>query len=261
MNDLIKDGDAVLIYLDAKRNWIKIVKSGEEFHTNKGVISYDDIIGKPYGILIKSKANVTFGVYKPLGMDWAYQLGRATQIIYPKDAAAIIIHAGITAGSRVLESGTGSGALTQILAQIVGTTGHVYTYEIKEKNYKTAQKNLLKVIGDLNNITMKLKDVCEGIDEDNLDAIILDMATPWEVVPHAWEKLKPSGVFASYSPTIEQIMKTTKALTEERKFGMIKTIEVLEREIMVREGKTRPVTWMVAHTGYMIFARKQIKEI
>ncbi len=261
MENLIQDGDYVLIYLDVKRNWIKKVESGKEFHTNKGVIKFDDIIGKPFGTIMKNQANVIFGFYKPISSDWAYQLGRATQIIYPKDAGAIIINTGIGAGSHVLESGTGSGALTQILARIVGPTGHIYTYEIKEKNYKTAQKNLNKVLKDLGNITMKLKDVCEGIDEDNLDAVILDMATPWEVVPHAWKKLKDSGVFASYSPTIEQIMKTAKALSEDKKFGMIRTIEVLEREIMVREGKTRPVTWMVAHTGFMIFARKQIKDL
>ena len=104
------------------------------------------------------------------------------------------------------------------------------------------------------------QDIHDGIKEDNVDAVIFDLATPWELTEIAHSALKPSHYLASYSPTIEQVMKTCKALSESGKWGMIKTLEVLQREIMVRENKTRPTTWMVAHTGYMTFARTMVED-
>jgi tRNA (adenine57-N1/adenine58-N1)-methyltransferase len=184
-------------------------------------------------------------------------MGRNTQIIYSKDAGAILSEAGIGAGSRVVESGTGSGALTWVLSNAVGDSGHVYTYEIREDMHTSAKKNLEKY-AHINRITMHHQDILKGIKEKEIDAVVLDLATPWDVVNVAHEALRPSHFLVSYSPTIEQVMKTCKALSLEGKWGMIKTIEVLQREIMVRENKTRPTTWMVGHTGYMTFARKMV---
>lgn len=186
-------------------------------------------------------------------------MGRNTQIVYPKDAGIILVEAGIGAGMRIVESGTGSGALTSILSRAVGPSGHVYTYEIREDNFMGAQKNLAK-FGLTGNVTQYRQDILEGIKEDNIDAIVLDLATPWLLVDKAHRALKSSCFLASYSPTIEQTMKTCRALGEGGKWGMIKTLEVLQREIMVRENKTRPTTWMVAHTGYITFARTMIGE-
>ncbi|MBN2227975.1 MAG: tRNA (adenine-N1)-methyltransferase [Candidatus Thorarchaeota archaeon] len=260
MQELIQDGDIIFIFLDAKRNWIRRVKSGEQFHSNKGLIVYDDIIGKPFGIKVESHSGVVFQIHRPSATDVQIAMGRNTQIIYPKDAGVILVEAGIGAGARVVESGTGSGALTGILARAVGPTGHVYTYEIREDMYLGAKKNLEK-FGLEENVTQYNQDILEGIKEQDLDAIVLDLATPWLVVDEAHRALKPSRIFVSYSPTIEQTMKTCQALSSEGKWGMIKTLEVLEREIMVRENKTRPTTWMVAHTGYMTFARKMVEEV
>ena len=158
---------------------------------------------------------------------------------------------------RVVESGTGSGALTSILSRAVGPSGQVYTYEIREDMYNGAKKNLEKY-GLTENITMHHQDILEGIKEEDIDAVVLDLATPWELTDEAHRVLKPSRCIASYSPTIEQTMKVCKALGTEGKWGMVKTLEVLQREIMVRENKTRPTTWMVAHTGYITFARTMI---
>lgn len=230
------------------------METGEEFHSNKGIIKFDDVIGKPFGIRVESHSGTVFQVHRPSQTDIQISMGRNTQIVYPKDAGTILIEAGIVAGSRVVESGTGSGALTSILARAVGPQGHVYTYEIREDMYRGARKNLERY-GLLDNVTMHNRDILEGIEEENLNAIILDLATPWELVEEAHRVLRPSCILSSYSPTIEQSMKTCKALGECGKWGMIKTLEVLQREIMVREGKTRPTTWMVAHTGYMTFAR------
>ena len=254
MQDPIQDGDLVYIFMDGKRNWIRRVKAGDSFHSNKGILAYDDMIGKPFGHKMESHSGTVFQIHRPSHTDIQIAMGRNTQIIYPKDAGTILVQASISAGSRVVESGTGSGALTGILARAVGPTGHVYTYEIREDMYIGAQKNLTK-FGLTDNVTQHHQDVLEGIKEDNIDAIVLDLATPWLLVDEAHRALKSSCYLASYSPTIEQTMKTCKAMSEEGKWGMIKTLEIFQREIMVRENKTRPTTWMVAHTGYMTFAR------
>ncbi len=254
MPERIEDGAHVFIFLDHRRNWIRRVKKGEQFHSNKGIIEYDDIIGRPYGIKVESHSGKEFQIHKPSQNDIQISLGRNTQIIYPKDAATIINEAGIVNGSRVVESGTGSGSLTWILSRIVGDKGHVYTYEIREDMYNGAKRNLERY-ANMDRITMYNQDIMDGIKEEDIDAAVLDLATPWLVVNEVHRVLKTSHFIASYSPTIEQVMKTCKALSEEGKWGLIKTIEVLQREIMVREGKTRPTTWMVGHTGYMTFAR------
>jgi tRNA (adenine57-N1/adenine58-N1)-methyltransferase len=257
MQDQIQDGSHVFIFLDAKRNWIRKVVAGEEFHSNKGIIKFDDLIGKPFGIRVESHSGIVFQIHRPSPTDIQVSMGRNTQIVYPKDAGTILVEAGISAGARVVESGTGSGALTGILARAVGPSGQVYTYEIREEMHRGAKKNLEKY--ELTeNVTMHHQDILEGINEEHLDAVVLDLATPWLVVEEAHRVLKPSRYIASYSPTIEQTMKTCAALAQDGKWGMIKTLEVLQREIMVRENKTRPTTWMVAHTGYMTFARSMV---
>jgi tRNA (adenine57-N1/adenine58-N1)-methyltransferase len=257
MQELIQDGDYVYIFMDAKRNWIRKVQAGDSFHSNKGLIPYDDIIGHPFGIRVVSHSGTSFQIHRPSPTDIQIAMGRNTQIIYPKDAGTILVEAGIGAGSQVVESGTGSGAMTGILARAVGSIGHVYTYEAREDMFLGAKKNLEK-FGLIENVTQYHQDIHEGIKERNVDAVVLDLATPWELTEIAYASLKPSHYLASYSPTIEQVMKTCKALSESGKWGMIKTLEVLQREIMVRENKTRPTTWMVGHTGYMTFARTMV---
>ena len=259
MQDQIQDGSHIFIFLDAKRNWIRRVVAGQEFHSNKGIIKYDDLIGKPYGMRVKSHSGIVFQIHRPSPTDIQIAMGRNTQIVYPKDAGTILVEAGIGAGMRVVESGTGSGALTSILSRAVGPSGQVYTYEIREDMYNGATKNLEK-FELTDNITMHNQDILEGIKEDNIDAVVLDLATPWELTDEAHRVLRPSRYIASYSPTIEQTMKVCKALGTGGKWGMIKTLEVLQREIMVRENKTRPTTWMVAHTGYITFARTMTAE-
>lgn len=255
MQNLIQDGDLVYIFLDGKRNWIRKVQEGKAFHSNKGMIEYDDMIGRPFGIRVESHSGIDFQVHKPSQTDIQIAMGRHTQIVYPKDAGTILVEAGIRAGSRVVEAGTGSGALTFILSNAVGSSGHIYTYEIREDMYNGARKNLKKY-GALDNVTMYNKDIVEGIEEDDVDAVVLDLATPWKIVDLVHDALKPSCYLASYSPTIEQTMKTCKAMGQSANWGMIKTLEVMQRELLVREGKTRPKTWMVGHTGYLTFGRK-----
>ena len=254
--NIVNEGDIVLLVFDEKRRWLVKAEKGKELHTHKGAINLSDIIGKPYGSSIKSSTGAKFRIFKPLPKDYILKMRRATQIIYPKDIGLILLYSGIGPGWKVVEAGTGSGALTIVLAYYVRPDGHVYTYEVRENFQKLAMKNIRKA-GLEKYVTFKLKDISEGIDEKNVDAVILDMATPWLVVPHAYEALKEGGSFVSYSPTIEQVQKTVSTLLKSG-FYDITTMECFTRRILVREGRTRPETSMIAHTGYITFAKKII---
>ena len=256
-NEKIHDGDYVLIYLDARRTYMIKVQAGQTFHTHKGYLKFDDLIGKEYGEPIKSSLGINFTTLKPALTDYIMKSSRNTQIIYPKDAALIVMLSGIGPGSRVVESGTGTGSLTTALAHYVGQTGKVYTYELRPEFQKNARKNLerSKLI---DRVEMKSGDVTQGFDVQDVDAVILDLAVPWLVIPHAYNALKPSGILVSFSPTIDQVVRATEALRENG-FVFIETLECLMRTMQVERGKTRPNTMMTGHTGYITHARKIIK--
>ena len=256
-NQKIVENDNVLIYLDARRTYMLKMQAGQTFHTHKGYIKLDELIGKEYGEPIKSSLGIYFTTLKPILTDFIMKSSRNTQIIYPKDAALIVMFSGIGPGSRVIESGTGTGSLTTALAHYVGSTGKVYTYELRPEFQKNAAKNLQRS-GLIANVEMKSGDVTLGYEERDVDAVILDLAVPWLVVPHAYEALKPSGVLVSFSPTIDQVVKTTEAL-KENNFVFIETIECMMRAMQVERGKTRPQTLMTGHTGYITHARKILK--
>ncbi|MCW4004674.1 MAG: tRNA (adenine-N1)-methyltransferase [Candidatus Bathyarchaeota archaeon] len=256
-NEIINEGDHVLIYLDARRTYMIKMEAGKTFHTHKGYLKLDEIIGKPYGEPIKSSLGINFTTLKPALTDYIMKSSRNTQITYPKDAALIVMFSGIGPGSRVVESGTGTGALTTALAHYVGPTGKVYTYELRSEFQKNAAKNLQRS-KLIDRVELKSGDVTQGIEERNLDAVVLDLAVPWLVVPHAYEALKPSGIIVSFSPTIDQVVKTTEALRENG-FVFIETIECMMRAMQVERGKTRPQTLITGHTGYITHARKILK--
>lgn len=233
------------------------VEKGETFHTHKGFIKFDDLIGKEYGSRVLSSLGVEFIALEPLLRDYIFKSVRKTQITYPKDIALMVMFSGVGSGSRIVEAGTGTGALTTALANYVKPNGKVYSYEIREEFLKTAKKNL-KRAGLINFAELKNKDITAGIDEIDVDAIILDLATPWHVVPHAYTALKSCGTLISFSPTIDQVVKTVEAL-KENSFVDIETVECLLRGMQITRGKTRPHTLMTGHTGYITFARKAKK--
>ncbi len=250
----IRDGDQVLFYLDSRRKWLMKVEAGKKFHLHRGIINFDDVIGQEYGSLISTSLGVGVAALTPLPRDRALKMGRQTNIVYPKDAGLILLLAGIGPGSIVVEAGTGSGALASLIGFHVSPNGRVHSYEIREDFAKVAIKNLQKVGLDVI-VSVKHQDILGGISESDVDAVVLDMAVPWEVVPLAYRALKGAGVFVSFSPTIEQTQKTVEALCLSH-FTEISTRELIEREILVRTGKTRPATRMIGHTGFVTSARK-----
>lgn len=230
------------------------VETDKTFHTHKGFVKFNDLIGRDYGTRVTSSLGHEFIALRPQLTDYVMKSARQTQINYPKDIALIIMFSGIGPGSRVAEAGTGTGALTTSIAYYVKPEGHVYSYEIRDEFRQVAEKNLQRA-SLLDYVTLKSKNITEGIDETDLDAVILDLATPWLVVQHAYNALKPCGNVVSFSPTIDQVVRTVEALVESG-FVDVETIECMMRGMQVERGKTRPHTLMTGHTGYITYARK-----
>lgn len=256
-SSVINEGDLVLLCLYPRKTYMVKVEAGKTFHTHKGYIKLDDLVGKDFGATFHSSLGAQFTALKPSLTDFIMKSSRNTQITYPKDAALIVMFSGIGPGSQVVESGTGTGALTTALAHYVKPNGKVYTYELRGEFQENAKKNL-KRSNLLDYVELKSGDVTTGIEERNLDAVILDLATPWLVIPHAYEALKPSGVLVSFSPTIDQVVKATETLRD-NSFVLIETVECIMRAMQVERGKTRPQTLMTGHTGYITHARKTLK--
>ena len=254
---VIEEGDDVLLYLKRKKTFLVKAERGKTFHTHKGFLDLGSLIGGEYGVKIMSSQGVEFVALKPRPVDYAFKMARRTQIVYPKDMGLILVYSGIAPGSRVVEAGTGTGALTSMLASHVKPNGRVFSYEVREEFLEAAAKNLKRAgVDDV--VKLKNKDITKGIDEYEVDAVILDMATPWLVVRHAYRALKPGRVMASFSPTIEQVQKTVFEMEREG-FIDVRTYECLLRDVIVKEGKTRPDTFMIGHTGYMTFGRKIVR--
>ncbi|MEM1545645.1 MAG: tRNA (adenine-N1)-methyltransferase [Candidatus Methanomethylicia archaeon] len=249
---VIKEGDFVLLVHKGNK-WIIKVEKNKIFHTHRGFIDMNNIIGKEYGTIIKSSSGYDFYVFYPLMRDFIMQFRRKTQIIYPKDIAIIVLYADIRPGKVIVEGGTGSGALTVALASLVSPTGKVYSYDINIENLMHAKRNIEKL--GLNDVVeFKVGDVTKHINECNVDVAVLDIPTPWLAVPIIRSILKPSGVFVSFSPTIEQVIQTVNML-ESNRFSEIECYECIMRQLRVRSGMTRPFHRQIVHTGYIVLAR------
>lgn len=246
-------GDRVLLLgKDGKSYLVKLQE--REFHTSKGVIDLREVIDKKSGDTIESHIGEEFTILRPSMADHLKKIKRVPQIMLPKDAAQIIAHTGIGPGARVVDAGTGSGALAIFLGNIVRPDGRVYSYEVREDFIKIARENIEKVgLSDV--IEVKKQDIYEGIDESELDLVALDLPSPERVLPHAENSLKPGGYLSAFTPCVEHIQRLYEELPN-HKFQNYETIECLVRNFQVSKECTRPSTRMIAHTGYLTFARR-----
>jgi tRNA (adenine57-N1/adenine58-N1)-methyltransferase len=235
------------------KSFIITLTPGEEFHTHRGILQHNDLIGLPWGSQVFSHNGSPFFLLQPAFGDLLKVTKRNTQIMYPKEIGYMLVTMGIGPGQHVLEAGTGSGALTTAFAFAVGSEGHVTTYEARPEMQKLAIKNLEKV-GLAERVTFKLRDIGEGFDEIGVDALFLDVANPYDYMAQARAALKPGGFFGSILPTTNQV---TRLLREMRKqhFSFVDVCEIMLRFYKAEPERLRPTDRMVAHTGYLIFGR------
>jgi tRNA (adenine57-N1/adenine58-N1)-methyltransferase len=255
--ETVKEHDYILLYFDERRKWLTKILEGKEFHTDKGIVKLDALIGKSYGDKVVSSLGLDFWILKPTTYDYVMRTERPTQIMYPKDIGIILLKLGICSGKIVVEAGTGSAAMTIAIATAVKPEGRLYTYEVRPEFVETAERNLRRA-GVMDYVTIRNSDVSAGFQEKNVDAITIDIGEPWKAVSHAYDSLKGGCPLASFSPTVNQVERTVTTLKQVG-FIDVDTIECLVRTMRVEEGKTRPATTMIGHTGYVTFARKILR--
>ena len=254
-----KPGDLVEIVSPTNKIFLVRLQPGKELHTHRGIIKIDELIDIPWGSTIKSHIGSIFFLLEPSLNDIIKETRRNTQIMYPKDIGYILLKMNIHNGSQVIEAGTGSGALTTALAWAVGDEGHVFSYEIKPQIQNLARKNL-KRLGLESHVSLKLKDIQGGFEEKLIDAIFLDVPNPYDYLAQVHQALKPGGHFGCILPTATQVITLLHAL-EKTNFKFVSVLEILLRYYKVIPERFRPTDRMVAHTGYLIFARPIIPNL
>jgi tRNA (adenine57-N1/adenine58-N1)-methyltransferase len=258
--NVAQQNDLVLLIGQDRKQFIVRLQAGGQLQTHRGCINHDDLLGQPLGREIRSHLDYPFVVLEPSGFDLIKHLKRTTQIMYPKDIGYVLLKLSVVPGSRVIEAGTGSGGLTLALARALGPSGRVYSYEARSDILQLARKNL-EALGLAQSVDFKLRDIADGFDETEVDALFLDLRRPWEYLPQVVKALKDSGFFGALVPTANQVIELVAALEAQAAFGSIEIEEILVRPYKPVPARLRPADRMVAHTGYLIFARKVSREV
>ncbi len=248
-----QDGDLVELVGLRHKHFILRLQAGAVFQTHRGVLKHDDIIGRTWGSEITSHNGSPFFLLQPSLADLLRDLKRSTQILYSKDIGFILVTMGIGPGMHVLEAGTGSGSMTCAFAYMVGSNGHVTTYETRETAQNVARSNV-RLLDLEDRVTFKLGDVADGFEEQGVDALFLDLINPYDYIAQVRAALKPGGFFCCIFPTVNQIEKKLVALRQQN-FAFIDVCEMMLRYYKSEPSRLRPVDRMVAHTGYLLFAR------
>lgn len=244
---------ALLVGLRHKHFIFPLVPSGT-FHSHRGILEHDDLIGRPWGSQVFSHQGSPFFLLQPSLADLLVDLKRNTQIMYPKDIGFILTSMSIGPGQTVMEAGTGSGSMTVALAYAVGPQGRVVSYERRPEFQNLARKNLER-LGLEGRVLLRLGDIGEGFAETDADAFFLDVPNPWDYIPQVRAALKPGGFFCNLVPTFNQVEKLLHAL-QRGHFAFVEVCELLLRYYKPQPSRLRPTDRMVAHTGFLIFGRK-----
>ncbi len=253
-SSVARDGDLIQLVGLRHKHFILTLQAGAKFETHRGILQHDDLIGKPWGTQVFSHIGAAFFLLQPSLADLITEIPRTTQILYPKDIGFILVTIGIGPGQTVLEAGTGSGSMTTALAYSVGPQGRVVSYEVKPDVQNLARKNLTR-FGLDERVDFKLRDIKEGFDETDADAFFLDVPNPYDYTAQIRAALKPGGHLCCLVPTFNQVETTLQALRQ-TKFAFVEVCELLLRYYKPEPARLRPTDRMVAHTGFLIFARR-----
>ncbi|MEW6083168.1 MAG: tRNA (adenine-N1)-methyltransferase [Chloroflexota bacterium] len=249
-----RDGDLIQLVGLRHKHFILNLEAGAKFETHRGILQHDDLIGKAWGTQVFSHLGAPFFLLQPSLADLLTNLPRATQIMYPKDIGFILVTMGVGPGQTVMEAGTGSGSMTTALAYTVGNEGRVISYEVKPDVQTLAKKNLSR-FGLASRVDFKLRDIVDGFDETDADSFFLDVPNPYDYIAQVRAALKPGGFLCCLVPTVNQVEKVLQAVRQNN-FAFIEVCEILLRYYKPEPTRLRPTDRMVAHTGFLIFARR-----
>lgn len=250
-------GELILLVDKVGRRHRVRLKAGERHSLHSGAIEHDDLIGRPEGIVVTTQLGARLLAVRPTFAEQVTGRQRQAQPIYPKDLGAILVAADIYPGARVLEAGTGTGALTLAVLRAVGWDGVVVSYEQREEFLEAARRAISDTLGALPpNLTLKLGDIYLGVEERDMDRVLLDLPEPWQAVEAVRSALRPGGIIFAHCPNVSQVQRFFDCLRDVRGFGMLEVFEVLQRGWTVRGRSLRPSHRMVAHTGFLCFARR-----
>ncbi|WP_326835885.1 tRNA (adenine-N1)-methyltransferase [Amycolatopsis rhabdoformis] len=248
-------GDRVQLTDSKGRHYTLTLAEGGEYHTHRGALAHDELIGLPEGSVVTSAGGSNYLALRPLLPDYVLSMPRGAQVIYPKDAAQIVMWGDIFPGARVLEAGAGSGALTCSLLRAVGSEGQVSSYEIRDDHAEHAERNVVKFFGEKpDNWTLTVADLATHTGE--VDRVVLDMLAPWDQLPNVAAHLVPGGVLTVYVATVTQLSRVTESLREQQCWTEPESWETLMRPWHVVGLAVRPDHRMVAHTAFLLTARR-----
>jgi tRNA (adenine57-N1/adenine58-N1)-methyltransferase len=256
-----QDGEQVLLIDTRGKRHLVFLRKSETFHSDRGWVSHDAIIGQPEGSRVRSSMGLRYLALRPTLGEYVLEMPRGAQVIYPKDLAVILFWADVYPGCRVLEAGMGSGALTLALLRAVGPEGHVITFEQREEFARRALANIHTRVGEVANLTVRLRPVEDGLpDEAPVDRVVFDLPEPWKLTEAVARVLRPGGIFVSYVPTIIQSQQVSEALRRGPAWALVETFETLMRPWNIEGLSVRPFHRMVAHTGFLTIARRVVPD-
>lgn len=238
------------------RRYTVVLRPGGEFHTHAGILAHDELLGLPEGSVVTSTGGTSYLAVRPLLADYVLSMPRGAQVIYPKDAAQILMWGDIRPGARVLEAGAGSGALTCSLLRAVGDEGSVISYEARADHAEHAERNVERFFGEQpGNWSLRVGDVAEYAD-GGIDRVVLDMLSPWDVLDTVFANTVPGGVLVVYVATTTQLSRVTEALREQQSWTEPQSWETLLRPWHSVGMAVRPEHRMVAHTAFLLVTRR-----
>lgn len=259
--DKFQDGEQVLLIDQRGRRHLLLLRKGETFHSDRGWVAHDTMIGQADGSWVRTSKGTRYVVLRPTLAEYVLDMPRGAQVIYPKDLAMVMFWADIHPGARVLEAGMGSGALTLALLRAVGPEGRVISYEQREDFARRALANIHLRMGEVTNLAVRLRPVEEGLgEEEPVDRAVFDLPEPWRLVEPVTRVLRSGGIFLSYVPTIIQSHQLSEALRRHPGYTLVETFETLMRPWNIDGTSVRPFHRMVAHTGFITVARRVVPE-
>jgi tRNA (adenine57-N1/adenine58-N1)-methyltransferase catalytic subunit len=250
-------GDRIQLTDPKGKMYTFTITPGKEWHTHKGWIVHNDLIGLPEGSVVSTSAGLQFTAFKPLLGDFVLSMPRGATIVYPKDAAMIIGVADVFPGAKVIEAGVGSAALSISLLRAIGPTGELTSFERREDFADIARENVRTYFGTVpTNWHLNIGSVQESSTDKKYDRVILDMLAPWECISFAAEVLRPGGVFLAYVATTTQLSMTAEAIKEDGHFTEPLSSETIVRDWHHEGLAVRPMQRMIGHTGFLIVTRR-----